>query len=497
MMPRSLYLFLAAVTSVAVSVRAADAPAGDAKKLEFFEQKIRPVLVEQCYKCHSATSEKLKGDLLVDSRAGLLKGGASKKPSIVPGEPEKSPLIHAIRGDDEDSVMPPKGDGLTKQQVADFVAWVKMGSPDPRTEITKAADAAPDAASVEAKAWWSFQPVKDVSPPIANRNSQIANPLDAFLAAKHREQSLVPTAPADKRTLIRRATFDLTGLPPTPDEVDGFVADPSPDAFARVIDRLLASKAYGERWGRRWLDVVRYADTAGESADYPVPQAYLYRNYVIDAFNADTPYDRFLTEQIAGDLLPAKDEKQKQDQVVATGFLAISRRFSVAPEREMHLTYDDTIDTLGKGLLGLTLSCARCHDHKFDSIPATDYFALYGILASTKYPFPGSEERRFQTDMVVLASAMTPDVEARYKAHSAKVAELEKDYLKYRREARTAQDTATRRQLEKKRDEAKKAMESLVREAPEVPSAYAVQEQPADQRRDAKVMKRGGLPRRG
>src|SRR4051812_30338359 len=319
-----LTVCLAVVTSAA---RAAE-PSLDPKALEFFETRIRPVLVEQCYKCHSAKSERLRGDLLVDTRAGLLKGGSSKKPSITPGEPEKSPLIHAIRGDDEDLVMPPKGNPLSKQQVADFVEWVKMGAPDPRMEAVKSPYATPAAESAEAKSWWAFQPVKNPpAPPGRKSESESANPIDAFLNEAQHKKGLVPVAPTDRRTLIRRATYDLTGLPPTPAEVDAFLADRSPDAYEKVLNRLLASPAYGERWARHWLDLVRYSDTAGESADYPVPQAYQYRNYVIDAFNQDKPYDRFLVEQVAGDLLPAVNEAQRREQLVATGFLAISRRF--------------------------------------------------------------------------------------------------------------------------------------------------------------------------
>lgn len=471
-----------------VSAAAPAAPSG--KGVEFFENKIRPVLVEQCYKCHSATSEKLKGDLLVDSRAGLLKGGASHKPAIVPGEPEKSPLIQAIRGDDPDTVMPPKGE-LSKEQIADFVTWVKMGAPDPRTEATKSPYATPAPDSKEARDWWAFRPVSTLAPPTTGSAAKFTHPIDQFVAAKQDEKGIVPLGAADKRTLIRRATFDLTGLPPTPEEVEAFVNDSSANAFEKVIDRLLASPAYGERWGRHWLDVVRYADTAGESADYPIPQAYLFRNYVINSFNADKPYDRFLTEQIAGDLLPAADDRQKQDHIVATGFLAISRRFSVAPESVMHLTYEDTIDTMGKAVMGLTVSCGRCHDHKFDPIPSSDYYALYGILASTKYPFPGSENTRFQKDMVTLTTAMSPELEAKYKAHNAKVAELDREYNRLRREERSAPDGKAKNELRQKRDAAKKQLDELMAKAPEVPSAYAVQEQPTEQQGDAKIHKRG------
>ncbi len=460
-----------------------------ARGLEFFESKIRPVLVGQCYKCHSAQSEKLKGDLLLDSRAGLLKGGASKKPAIAPGEPEKSPLIAAVRGDDPDLTMPPKGDPLSKQQIADFVAWVKMGAPDPRIEQVKSPYATPAPESAEAKAWWAFKPVVESAIPSQGAAAKADHPIDKFIAAKLDEKGLTPVGPADKRALIRRATFDLTGLPPAPEEVEAFVNDNSASAFEKVIDRLLASTAYGERWGRHWLDVVRYADTAGESADYPIPQAYLYRNYVINSLNQDKPYDRFITEQVAGDLLPHKDEAERQDHIVATGFLAISRRFSVAPESVMHLTYDDTIDTLGKGILGLSVACARCHDHKFDPIPSSDYYALYGILASTKYPFPGSENTRFQKDMVVLA--MSPEIEAKYKAFNEKVAPLDKEFNRLRRESRKVEDPAQQKKIKAEMEKVKTELDKMRAQAPDYPSAYAVQEGDDEARRDYAIMKRG------
>jgi hypothetical protein len=222
-------------------------------------------------------------------------------------------------------------------------------------------------------------------------------------------------------TLIRRATYDLIGLPPTPEEIDAFLADRSPGAFAKVVDRLLASANYGERWGRYWLDVVRYADTAGDASDYPIPQAYLYRDYVINAFNRDKPYDQFLREQIAGDLLSAASEPERWEHIIATGYLALARRFNVNPLLNMHMTIDDTIDNLGKTVLGLSLACARCHDHKFDPIPNADYYALYGIFQSTKYPFPGSEKNHRPSDLIPRNQAEFDAVMKPYLAELYKV----------------------------------------------------------------------------
>src|SRR6185369_12303374 len=217
--------------------------------------------------------------------------------------------------------------------------------------------------------------------------------IDRFVMAKLKSRGMKPIGPADKRALIRRVYFDVIGLPPTPEEVDAFETDPSPDAYARLLDRLLASPRYGERWGRHWLDVVRYADTAGDNADYPIPEARRYRDYVIDSFNSDKPYDQFIREQIAGDLLAKECPKEKYAaRVVATGFIALSRRYATAPFELMHLTIEDSIEATGRAFMGLTLRCARCHDHKYDPVTKEDYYALYGFFASTQYPYAGSEE---------------------------------------------------------------------------------------------------------
>ena len=251
--------------------------------------------------------------------------------------------------------------------------------------------------------FWSFQPVHATPIPKVVQTTWPKSPIDHFVLARLQEKRMSPAPDADKRTLIRRATFDLIGLPPTPQEIADFLSDTSPDAFAKVVERLLASPHYGERWGRHWLDVVRYADTAGETADYPVPQAYLYRNYVINSFNQDKPYDQFIREQIAGDILAQRAPRERYaENVIATGYLAISRRFGFDSENYHHLTIEDTIGTLGKSILGLTLGCARCHDHKYDPVSMADYYALYGIFDSTRYAFPGSEQKQKQRALVPL-----------------------------------------------------------------------------------------------
>jgi hypothetical protein len=284
------------------------------------------------------------------------------------------------------------------------------------------AEAAPVDPAV-ARAHWAFQHLQEPAPPKVKDGSWASSPIDFFILAGMEKEGMQPPAPADKPVLIRRATYDLTGLPPTAEEVDHFLADTSPKAFENVVERLLASPAYGEQWGRHWLDVARYADTAGETADFPIPVAWRYRNYVIDAFNQDKPYDAFLKEQIAGDILARSGPAEKYaERVIATGFLALSRRFGFDSENYHHLTIQDTLDTLGQATLGLSLGCARCHDHKFDPIPATDYYALYGIFESARYSFPGSEQKQRRR---VLAPLLPPEQsQPKWREFEARVALL-------------------------------------------------------------------------
>ena len=366
------------------------APSGVA----YFETHIRPLLAANCYGCHSAKLPKPMGGLLLDSRAGMLRGGKSGVPVIVAGKPEESLLFAAVLGA-KDLRMPP-GKTLEPYEIEHLAEWIKMGAPDPRDDALPAT--APPTYSYDwdkAREHWAFRPVRDPKPPQVsaewNRSS-----IDAFIKARLDEKALIPQPRASKLALIRRATYDLTGLPPTPEETEAFVKDASPQAFERVVDRLLASQQYGERWGRHWLDVVRYADTSGDNSDFPVPSMFRYRNWVIGAFNRDEPYDQFLREQLAGDLLAARDglaaknKEEWQQKMIATGYLANARRFG-SRIQEFHLTIDDTIDNLGKGILGLTVGCARCHDHKFDPIPTADYYALYGIFKSSSYAHAGTE----------------------------------------------------------------------------------------------------------
>ncbi|MCI0701476.1 MAG: PSD1 and planctomycete cytochrome C domain-containing protein [Planctomycetia bacterium] len=366
-------------------VSAAD-PAPDAKAVEFFETKIRPVLVENCYKCHSEDAEKqkkLKGGLKLDSKASLLKGGDTGV-AMVPGKPDAGKLLKTLKYDGEVQ-MPPKGK-LPDSVIADFEKWIADGAIDPRGETGIKLAAGIDIA--KGKQFWSFQPPKEPSvPQIRKSKSEIRNQIDSFIHAKWDEKGLTPAALADKRTLIRRAYFGLTGLPPAPEDVDAFLADNSPQAFEKVIDRLLASQHYGEKWARHWLDVARYAeDQAHTFGVKPKTQAWRYRDWVIAAFNSDMPYDRFVKLQIAGDMLPdAPDDPFTK--FAGLGFLGLGAEYyrdAGCGLRADADELDDRVDTLTRGFLGLTVACARCHDHKFDPIPTRDYYSLAGIYAGTK-----------------------------------------------------------------------------------------------------------------
>ena len=357
------------------------------EQAQYFETKVRPILVKNCYGCHT---ELKSGGLRLDTAEGMLKGGKDGA-VIVPGHPAESLLIKAIHYH-ESLRMPPQG-ALGSAEVAVIEQWVADGafwptdSPKIDTSVVSSAD----------RKFWSFEPPAPAKVPAIN-SPWVRNDVDRFVLAKLSEKGLKPVGDSDKRALLRRVTYDLTGLPPTQAEVEAFLADRSPTAYSKVVDRLLSSKAYGERWGRIWLDVVRYADTTGNNADYPVPEAYKYRDWVIQSISQDKPYDVFIKNQIAGDLLPSKSEEEHWQNTIATGYLAIARRTGDAPDE--NLVQSDAVDNLGYAYLGLTVACARCHDHKFDPIPTKDYYGLYSILASSRFPHPGAETKRFPTGYV-------------------------------------------------------------------------------------------------
>lgn len=396
------------------------APKMDPQVVEFFEARVRPVLFEKCFACHGERQQ--MANLRLDSLEGLLKGG-SHGPVIVPGHPERSALIQAIRHDGKIR-MPPAGK-LKDDEIAALTEWVKRGAPWPDGLRQKRKDAKTQAGG--APLHWSFVPVKTPAIPKVKNSAWVKTPIDAFILAKLERKGLRPAPPADKRTLIRRAYYDLIGLPPTAEEVAAFYADRSPDAFAKVVDRLLASPRYGERWGRYWLDVARYADTKGYlpgTETWLYPNAYTYRDYVIRAFNEDLPYDQFILQQLAADLLPLGEDKRP---LAALGFLTVGRRFL----GDRILINDDRIDVTTRGFMALSVNCARCHDHKFDPISTKDYYALYGVFNSSNEPNP--------------PLAISPkEITGPYEAHNSKIREAEKQ----REELVQAQVTRLRKLVE-------------------------------------------------
>ena len=358
-------------------------------QLEFFEERIRPVLAENCYQCHSQKDKKLKGDLLLDRRSGLLKGG-DLGPAIVPGKPDDSRLLHAISYEDVDFQMPPKRK-LSGAAIADLRRWIQMGAPWPE-EISEGANSDAGKFDIEArrKSHWAWQPIRVVEPGPLKHAAWPAGPIDRYILNALESKGLMPAPAADKRALIRRATFDVIGLPPTAEEIDAFLADTSSRAFENVVDRLLASKHFGERWGRHWLDLVRYAETMGHEFDYPVHNAWLYRDYIIRAFNADVPYNQLVREHVAGDLLekPRRHpETGINESAIGTAFywLAQQKHSPVDSRQEQADLVGNQIDVLSKTFLGLTVACARCHDHKFDAISTRDFYSLFGVLSSSRY----------------------------------------------------------------------------------------------------------------
>ena len=355
----------------------------DPKAVEFFENKIRPILAERCFECHGA--EKQKGNLRLDSSAALLEGGDSG-PTVVAGKPDESLLVQVV-GYAFDIKMPPKSK-LPEREIAELTQWVKMGAPWPNSAPAAKPSDKPktDEISAEQRAFWAFQPPVEPPIPAVQHADWARSSLDRFILARLEQAGLTPAPAAAKRNLIRRATFDLTGLPPTVEEVTAFLADDSGDAFAKVVDRLLSSPRYGERWGRHWLDVARYADSNGFDENLAYGSAWRYRDYVIAAFNNDKPFNRFVEEQIAGDLLPVDPGGNPFEGLIATGFLCLGGKM-LAEDDPMKMQMDivdEQVDTIGRAFLGLTLGCARCHTHKFDPIPIDDYYSLAGIFKSTR-----------------------------------------------------------------------------------------------------------------
>ncbi|HEV7403847.1 MAG TPA: PSD1 and planctomycete cytochrome C domain-containing protein [Chthoniobacteraceae bacterium] len=462
---------------VGLALRAGAGEASPAQ-VEFFESKIRPVLAEQCYSCHSAQAKKLKAGLLLDDPAALLKGGDSGA-AVVPGDPEKSLLNQAIGYHDSSLAMPPKAK-MGDRVIADFEQWVKMGVPWPKEE-----------APVEApkKEWnwpalqqshWAFQPMQQPAPPAVKDEAWPRSELDRFVLVKLDAAGLTPAPAADRRTLLRRASYDLIGLPPTPEEAEAFVNDPDPNAFATVVERLLASPQYGERWARHWLDVARYSDGLGGFLDGAALKrdAWRYRDWVVDALNRDLPFDQFVKAQLAGDLLDGGAD------AVATGFLALGPTYQsdggtiegkAVAESE---TLDDRVDTVARGLLGLTAACARCHDHKFDPIPQQDYYSLAGVFRNTRNddkPLPGTPK----------------EVIDQYNASVKAIADLQKKVSAAKKPDKTPPTDEEKALLEAQKAE----LETLKKNAPEqYPTTHVVAEAGSS---DMAVALRGNLLKPG
>ncbi len=377
--------------------------------LEFFEKSVRPLLVEKCYRCHSSDAKQIKGNLRLDTRQGVAAGGDSGE-IVSDHDPDASLLIQAVRWDGNASEMPPD-EKLSKAQVAVLERWVSIGTPDPREASGDEAVVSQKSAIdiEEGRKWWAFQPVKPLQPPNLGTSHWPITKLDHFVLAKLQKRDLEPSPVAQRDTLIRRVWLDLVGLRPSYEQVQDFVNDDSPDAYARLIDRLMESPQYGQRWGRYWLDVVRYGEDnfTGEATTPPFPYAWRYRDWVIDAINRDLPYDRFVKLQLAADLMP----DTPRSDMVALGFLGAAPSYHKDGRLSKEVVetlytddWDERVDTVTRGLLGLTVSCARCHDHKFDPIPTKDYYALAGVFASTvQAPRPLAEidpvaEERFMVD---------------------------------------------------------------------------------------------------
>ncbi len=436
----------AALSVIAVFTGRTFAAEFSSADIEYFEAKVRPLLDQHCSSCHA--NGKSKGGLSLASRDAMLKGGDSAQPAVVPGAPDQSPLIVAVKYDD--AVKMPKKYKLKDQEIAVLVDWVKRGAPWPAATGDAVIRTSGDSISPQDRAFWSFRPIANPAAPVVKNPGWCKDPIDSFILSKLEKTGLHPVAPADKRTLLRRATFDLIGLPPTPEEIDAFLADNAPDAFAKVVDRLLASPHYGERWARHWLDVARYGEDQAHTFQARLyPGGYRYRDWVVQAFQDDMPYDRFVTEQIAGDLLKTGDP---MDHLPALGFFALGPHYyqdageaKAAEAAEL----DDHVDVLGRGFLGLTVACARCHDHKFDPITTQDYYALAGVFKSTRY----------------VETPMAPaDVAAKFNQSQEAIKKQEakvKDFLKAEAAKQGAVGQKSKQTEDKLAPDAKKALADL------------------------------------
>jgi hypothetical protein len=402
---------------------------GDPRDLEFFEKKIRPVLTEHCYGCHSAAAKKQRGGLLLDSRAGVLKGGDTG-PALTAGDPAKSLLLQALRYQG-DLKMPPRSK-LPEAVIADFQRWIKSGAFDPRGGADVVKVKAPGIE--EGRSFWSYRPVQKPAIPVVKDRAWGSSPIDAFILASIEAGGAKPARDAKPGVLVRRLYFDLIGLPPTPEEIDAFERAAAKDldsALAEAVDRLLASSHFGERWGRHWLDVARYGESL-TLRGFVLKEAWRYRDYVIDAFNDDLPFDRFVREQIAGDLLPASTPADGRRQMTGVGFLTLGNNNLEEQDKKLLRmdVVDEQLETLGRAFLAQTIGCARCHDHKFDPIPTRDYYALAGILRNTKTLDTSTNVAKW----LEMPLPALPAHQEAVAAHERKIAELSKQIAALRME---------------------------------------------------------------
>ena len=436
----------------------------DREQATFFENKIRPILVSECYECHSASSKSVKGGLLIDTREGIRRGGESGH-GVVPGEVGDSLIIDAMQHEGLD--MPPEKK-LSDQVIKDFERWIQMGAYDPRDG--KSALIRSEIDMSQAREFWSFRPIADVLVPRVQDSGWVKSDIDRFVSARLASKTLTPVADADSKTLVRRIYFDLVGLPPTPVEVDRFseAMQQDPDAaIAEVVDRLLDSDQFGERWGRHWLDVVRYAESTGMERNGTFTSAWRYRDYVIESFNRDTPYDAFIREQISGDLLDFQTNQQRDRQLIATGMLALGPKSLNESKKEKFLmdVVDEQIDVVSRSFLGVTASCARCHDHKFDPIPQSEYYALAGIFTSTRTMY-GTSKTNGNRNPGQLLSINGNEVRpvavsggaagsAEEKRYQAQLKKLNRKLASYEKQAKNTQSEAAKRAADKRVQNAK------------------------------------------
>ncbi len=480
--------------AVSGMANAAEGATGIASEdLTFFEAKVRPVLVERCYECHSVEGGKRKGGLLLDHLAGWSVGGDTGS-AIVPGDVEQSLVSRAISYKDPDFEMPPTGK-LPQQEIDVLNDWIQRGAPDPRVDVT---EALADGAQAEEKGYdwekekefWAFQkPVWPEVPEVKNRN-WVWTELDAFVLSKLEEQELDLAPDVDASTLARRLSFDLVGLPPQEQwtqELDGTRA-----GWERYVDTLLASPHFGEKWGRHWLDLARFAESTGGGRSSLLPNAWRYRNYVMDSFNRDKPLNEFISEQIAGDLMPADSKDQRAERLIATAYLSLGPKNLDLQDKELLQmnTVDEQIDTLGRSLMGMTISCARCHDHKFDPIPVEDYYGMAGILLSTKSLVRGNISSLLERELPV-----DPEVKEAVRKHEKIEKEMANRVIALRKEVKEAEDETTRSELSAELKEREAELKAHRASAPVVPNAIAVDEM--GQAEDCHVRIRGNPHQKG